>query len=292
MLLFIQRVVSIPAEHFHSNTSHVIVYLSLWKVRHRSGRIQIHLMLLFIALRAPYTASHEDSNTSHVIVYPERAHRRFTPSNIQIHLMLLFIEFLGAKDNPQKHSNTSHVIVYQLSWSYSRPYSNIQIHLMLLFIGSRGAAGWCCIAIQIHLMLLFILLFLTRASTYSHSNTSHVIVYRRHTPPACAPSGIQIHLMLLFIGVLAVVVVAVGQFKYISCYCLSRADRPSLPRRHKFKYISCYCLSARRWRLSGSSEIQIHLMLLFIALLKASICFSLDSNTSHVIVYPWPLSAK
>ena len=119
---------------YHSNTSHVIVYPSIF-------------------IRS--IASSADSNTSHVIVY--LADKIATEQifqfkyiscyclssggsgsagrkSIQIHLMLLFIQSPGKKGSGEKNSNTSHVIVYPLLASkYTRLYF-IQIHLMLLFI--------------------------------------------------------------------------------------------------------------------------------------------------------------
>ena len=55
----------------------------------------------------------------------------------------------------------------------------------------------------------------------------------------------------------------------------------------EFKYISCYCLSRRTFRRSILPHIQIHLMLLFIRTPQSARGRNMDSNTSHVIVYPW-----
>ena len=78
----------------------------------------------------------------------------------------------------------------------------------------------------------------------------------------------------------------IDPFKYISCYCLSKAIARVLGCTLEFKYISCYCLSFKE-------PVQVFLSLLF----KYISCYCLSrfpaglgsvllhSNTSHVIVY-------
>ncbi len=163
---------------------------------------------------------------------------------IQIHLMLLFILLHKQIRKDSTNSNTSHVIVY---------------------LAPDICVG-CKDCIQIHLMLLFIAALLNLVSKVrNHSNTSHVIVYLLHPVPFCNPLIIQIHLMLLFIQIfrkenLTSTLIQIHlmllfilfqwavsdsqlQFKYISCYCLSRSQIPAGYWVDKFKYISCYCLS-------------------------------------------------
>ena len=203
--------------------------------------IQIHLMLLFITEHIRGNGLSRYSNTSHVIVYHHTSLTNIWLSVIQIHLMLLFITITGAIWAERRDSNTSHVIVYRKYFFPAHTVRTIQIHLMLLFIciGIQAAKCWylfkyisCyCLSlykinytngfwIQIHLMLLFIEYVYFVRNFWSHSNTSHVIVY---------------HLSLMPNGLYLL-------FKYISCYCLSRCSR---------------------WN-SGNTQIQIHLMLLFI----------------------------
>ena len=76
-------------------------------------------------------------------------------------------------------------------------------------------------------------------------------------------SPISIHLMLLFITAATPELLKVCPFQYISCYCLSMADRG----------------------IVVEEKISIHLMLLFINTLPTtSISFNYF-NTSHVTVY-------
>ena len=188
------------------------------------------------------------SNTSHVIVYRLFAPSPLRPSQIQIHLMLLFIVLNSVDSTLAEYSNTSHVIVYP-GWIYYQPAGRL---------------------IQIHLMLLFIIDHLEDWEMEAHSNTSHVIVYR-------LPFWFQIWLRL---------------FKYISCYCLSFRDKENRRKSvnsntsHVIVYHAVHALIRRNCQHSNtsrvivyhsnspssprSSGIQIHLMLLFIAVAKSS----------------------
>ena len=118
---------------------------------------------------------------------------------------------------------------------------------------------------------------------------------------------IQIHLMLLFIRDRRLHRGRPGRFKYSSCsglslrsmFCRYRTQDSNTshvivyqehlvvpdPLR-EFKYISCYCLSDRVPICPGRVGIQIHLMLLFIQIAAQKQRVKMNSNTSHVIVYP------
>ena len=134
------------------------------------------------------------------------------------------------------------------------------------------------------------LLFITPVSVLItscafHFNTSHVTVYLDKIRKA----------------------VNTDRFQYISCYCLSRANRNEckvfeisihlmlLFIHHRwsylihwiqFQYISCYCLSIFVSFFLHSIVISIHLMLLFIRLDKPIRKIQYHFNTSHVTVYP------
>ena len=118
----------------------------------------------------------------------------------------------------------------------------------------------------------------------SYFNTSHVTVYRgaSTTPRKFA------------------------QFQYISCYCLSMMNfyilliwlnfntshvtvylhsQYQVHHKYTFQYISCYCLSKGQTSNSTLDRISIHLMLLFIRIVKARYRSDGDFNTSHVTVY-------
>ena len=131
----------------------------------------------------------------------------------------------------------------------------IQIHLMLLFIKPCGERSGTWTTIQIHLMLLFIYNYYYYNHLKENSNTSHVIVYR---------------------SLLGQKSLWIFQFKYISCYCLSKAHILYLPigsdsntshvivyrlfttrlsSMARFKYISCYCLSCVACPLNRSGTL-------------------------------------
>ena len=135
-------------------------------------------------------------------------------------------------------------------------------------------------------MLLFISFWPFQLKSQLHFNTSHVTVYLSSKFPVIIPIVISIHLMLLFITTLLLrsrwltanfntshVTVylcafdrwpVISIFQYISCYCLSAAEKPEYLLPYPFQYISCYCLS---W--------QFH----------HQYCNLVNFNTSHVTVY-------
>ena len=144
------------------------------------------------------------------------------------------------------------------------------------------------------------------ATIQLHSNTSHVIVYRRSGLAPLGDSGIQIHLMLLFITIgikifltpknsnTSHVIVYLCGFDFLqSSVCHSNTSHVIVylvPYSRytgsiSFKYISCYCLSQLHRRKRNNAGIQIHLMLLFIKPLRGIHPRVAHSNTSHVIVY-------
>ena len=161
----------------------------------------------------------------------------------------------------------------------------IQIHLMLLFIVPSSCklppirqfkyiSCYCLSAAEA-----------AHPSTFTDSNTSHVIVYLSRSPPSQTLSVIQIHLMLLFIGLFTVFIEKESKFKYISCYCLSVVSAAAIP-----LLVNSNTSHVIVYRYSGTGTghcrfIQIHLMLLFIIIASVSKNRCTYSNTSHVIVY-------
>ena len=118
----------------------------------------------------------------------------------------------------------------------------IQIHLMFLFIARgicRGRRGLSfkyisCSYLSYYAILKYIL--------HNNSNTSHVLIYRETGP------GEALFLI----------------FKYISCSYLSELSRFRWKKSFQFKYISCSYLSFFASTITVPTDIQIHLMFLFI----------------------------
>ena len=95
------------------------------------------------------------------------------------------------------------------------------------------------------------------------SNTSHVILYRTASTAFST-------------------IVTNSNTSYVILYLiLSEGMRTLLI----FKYILCYSLSYSRHVLPVTTQIQIHLMLFFIALCAAVASSAAYSNTSYVILY-------
>ena len=156
-------------------------------------------------------------------------------------------------------------------------------------------------------MLLFIATQQTVKAQQTHSNTSHVIVYRRYAQRngnrprnsntshvivyrRCCPKSRSrfrnsntSHVIVYPCSIVCAIGIIV--FKYISCYCLSFIPDGDIIGGYGFKYISCYCLSSSQYSITYSICIQIHLMLLFIVKSEHLRQNLPDSNTSHVIVY-------
>ena len=78
----------------------------------------------------------------------------------------------------------------------------------------------------------------------------------------------------------------IGKFQYISCYCLSIWNTPSVLPFLKFQYISCYCLSE-----FGNGADIVCIVFQYISCYCLSCPFSAyfthssNFNTSHVTVY-------
>ena len=103
----------------NSNTSHVIIYLSLKPS-----------MYTFISY----------SNTSHVIIYLISPHFNKNSSRFK-YISCYYLSHAGEHLHTEEHySNTSHAIIYHVSYRRRNDISAIQIHLMLLFI-TRSANG-------------------------------------------------------------------------------------------------------------------------------------------------------
>ena len=163
--------------------------------------IQIHLMLLFICTVGPLLQIF---------------------SQIQIHLMLLFIhELIVMPDWGELFKYISCYSLSCLAIMRAKIPWEIQIHLMLLFIrkdalsyGSGQEFKYIsCYSLSYPAYLLEL--------PASHSNTSHVTLYRRILLYPRPERRIQIHLMLLFINGGVEFTSRVYSFKYISCYSLS-----------------------------------------------------------------------
>ena len=95
-------------------------------------------------------------------------------------------------------------------------------------------------------------------------NTSHVTLYRSRCN-------------LYYVGY---------KFQYISCYSLSDSSGTGGITSGWFQYISCYSLSKIKRVPEPVLCVSIHLMLLFIRVMK-KVCYRLNRfNTSHVTLYP------
>ena len=141
------------------------------------------------------------------------------------------------------NSNTSHVPVYQNEKFTFRNRITIQIHLMFLFIRTSSSLRSSIQIIQIHLMFLFIAeTEIRNAGHKANSNTSHVPVYPVpvRARSCCASNSNTSHVPVYQINAL------------LKLFCIL------------FKYISCSCLSHLANRCWMISNIQIHLMFLFI----------------------------
>ena len=117
--------------------------------------------------------------------------------------------------------------------------------------------------ISIHLMLLFITLLMSYFTP---------VIF------------ISIHLMLLFIMVeqKSQSITSYFNTSHVTVYL---SENVETGRAERFQYISCYCLSRARNTSYLISFISIHLMLLFIWMIKTRYCISMNFNTSHVTVY-------
>ena len=100
-----------------------------------------------------------------------------------------------------------------------------------------------------------------------YSNTSHVIVY---------PTRSGVFRFIVINSNTSHVIVYPGVGSYVGTFW-------------KFKYISCYCLSKTSKIHRPAGQIQIHLMLLFISKSGENAQVLHNSNTSHVIVYRFPV---
>ena len=163
-------------------------------------------------------------------------------------------------------------------------------------------------------MLLFIIEPLLRMCMYMYFNTSHVTVYLRNN--MCSRiknSDFNTSHVTVYHEDLDGTI-ALYQFQYISCYCLSFSRIPSIISCPLFQYISCYCLSKWSGWSAPTSCISIHLMLLFIPwhsgylrtldgisihlmlLFIGRICrgsvANIYFNTSHVTVYPGTMQPR
>ena len=137
-------------------------------------------MLLFIGNAAAGSSWPTNSNTSHVIVYqvvPDTTAQIFWHSNTS-HVIVYRLQTLIFQIS-MVDSNTSHVIVYHSSASNLCIIRIIQIHLMLLFI--LHAFQKFIQNPSFKYISCYCLSDFVRRSwgARRHSNTSHVIVYRR-----------------------------------------------------------------------------------------------------------------
>ena len=291
------------------NTSHVTVYLYVVK-----GFQGDNLEFQYISC---YCLSKKNSilatknlyfNTSHVTVYHLSRPTGSYPASISIHLMLLFIY------TTNKDTDTTPSFQYISCYCLSSPNMKADIKEFLFqYIScyclslSFGTFIFVWISFQYISCYCLSLIDDVFDGKVNDFNTSHVTVYRLLSSFRHVRLQISIHLMLLFIDFQHTTADTLCQisihlmllfiiadypdgndhwiFQYISCYCLSIWNTPSVLPFLKFQYISCYCLSPYRCCYNRVSEISIHLMLLFIP----KECFRLqgwsDFNTSHVTVY-------
>ena len=206
--------------------------------------VSIHLMLLFI------TEKGVNKTTAFTFQYISCCYlfvcsgRYFWCECVSIHLMLLFILFAGAfKAHHRFGFNTSHVVIYRLCLCRSEHCRHVSIHLMLLFIPVCPCA-------------------ISRRKCF---NTSHVVIYRLQT------------FLASFLSL----------FQYISCcylsllykshhYTLSSFNTSHVVIYHvennycnginisfNTSHVVIYLLRNRK--SSVSTQVSIHLMLLFIS---------------------------
>ena len=137
-------------------------------------------------------------------------------------------------------------------------------------------------------MLLFISADWIINSVASYFNTSHVTVYPRYSSDCTYQSSISIHLMLLFIKHHSNDFLSLQHFNtsHVTVYH-SRAH--TISRVGQFQYISCYCLS-----VSGDANdiLALHFNTSHVTVyrwIEAKFSFDFRNfNTSHVTVYRQP----
>ena len=135
-------------------------------------------------------------------------------------------------------------------------------------------------------MLLFILTHSLNFPTDSRFNTSHVTLYQISTEAkyrqhqSFNTSHVTLYLVIPFrdkynltfqyiscyslSGDSPEIMIYALSFQYISCYSLSAIGSNKNIYHFAFQYISCYSLSLSRYKLFVSTDVSIHLMLLFI----------------------------
>ena len=221
-------------------------------------------MLLFISRPDEGPLHYYDSNTSHVIVYPIR-----DPCVLALReFKYISCYCLSGLHEPERQCETEfkYISCYCLSWELDR--KGIR---QLLF---KYISCYCLSPFRRH-----------SERVKAYSNTSHVIVYRRYPDPSSTTASYSntSHVIVYLEDVESEQ--RAQEFKYISCYCLSKGYGPErwcnansntshvivYRKRHcgaeqegLFKYISCYCLSEKRSSRFARKNY---------------------SNTSHVIVY-------
>ena len=290
------------------NTSHVTLYRCRWPVSGVGCCVSIHLMLLFIGCPNRTHSGHYGLfNTSHVTLYRKRA--------VSISAVLWFQYISCYSLSEDRDRNCKKVQAFQYISCYSLSHflifladrSFVSIHLMLLFISIVSAIPSAASLFQYiscyslsecnasahrpverfntsHVTLYLIskkLLLLVHISF----NTSHVTLYPKLQRVSFPPTVVSIHLMLLFIGEHFNGQDVTITFQYISCYSLSPGCLEHHQHPWMFQYISCYSLSHSVPEIRNSSNVSIHLMLLFIVK-ETVIQYAGNSfNTSHVTLY-------
>ena len=117
--------------------------------------------------------------------------------------------------------NTSHVTVYLFWWIHYRVQIIFQ-YISCYCLSLNTSSVLIPFLISIHLMLLFIIEPLLRMCMYMYFNTSHVTVYLRNN--MCSRiknSDFNTSHVTVYHEDLDGTI-ALYQFQYISCYCLSR----------------------------------------------------------------------
>ena len=157
--------------------------------------------------------------------------------------MFLFIRKDFYVKRLEHHSNTSHVLIYPYVSSNALVITTLFKYISCSYLSFRlFKVCQLIIFIQIHLMFLFILF------TFSNFGCS---------------CSIQIHLMFLFIDIGNILYV-VFRHSNTSHVLIYRYVMFAFLSCHSFKYISCSYLSWHTDDRLLQTNIQIHLMFLFI----------------------------
>ena len=177
--------------------------------------------------------------------------------------MLLFIDVEPDVPFTEIYFNTSHVTVYQHITCQSTTETEFQ-YISCYCLSTATLLIACCVP---------------------YFNTSHVTVYLTHYQTGISITIFQ-YISCYCLSLLPFRLYdPVLLFQYISCYCLSSPGFNVGLSYSRFQYISCYCLSLIGVHFQRGHRISIHLMLLFIKMIRLERANVMHFNTSHVTVY-------